>query len=101
MTEPAAFVARQVQIVRRNVDVHRTARPGFEQLVVNGADPAADRQRPDTEPDMDEWVEFNRKYSEMWPVITQRKDPLPEAEARDGEPGKRDKYFSEAAGSGD
>ena len=50
---------------------------------------------------MDKWVEFNRKYSEAWPVITQRKDPLPEAEARDGETGKLDKYFSEVAGSGD
>jgi ferredoxin len=50
---------------------------------------------------MAEWVEFNRKYSVQWPVITQRKDPLPEAEARDGETGKRDKYFSEAPGSGD
>lgn len=60
----------------------------------------ADAIRPDTEPDMDEWVSFNRKYSEMWPVITVRKDPLPEAEARDGEKGKREKYFSEAPGEG-
>ena len=61
----------------------------------------ADAIRPDTEPDTEKWVEFNRKYSEAWPVITQRKDPLPEAEERDGETGKLDKYFSEAAGSGD
>lgn len=61
----------------------------------------ADAIRPDTEPAMEKWVEFNRKYSEMWPVITERKDPLPDAEARDGEPGKLEKYFSEAAGTGD
>jgi len=61
----------------------------------------ADAIRPDTEPAMEEWVEFNRKYSEMWPVITQRKDPLPEAEERDGETGKLAKYFSETAGAGD
>ena len=30
----------------------------------------------------------------------QRKDPLPEAEARDGETGKLEKYFSEAPGEG-
>ena len=36
----------------------------------------------------------------MWPVIITKKDPLPDAEARDGEPGKLDKYFSEAAGEG-
>ena len=60
----------------------------------------ADAIRPDTEPKMEEWVEFNRKYSEMWPVITQRRDPLPEAEDRDGETGKLEKYFSEAPGDG-
>jgi len=49
---------------------------------------------------MDEWVEFNRKYSEQWPVIITKKDPLPDAEARDGETGKREKYFSEAPGEG-
>ena len=48
----------------------------------------ADAIRPDTEPDMEKWVEFNRKYSEIWPVIITQKDPLPEAEERDGEIGK-------------
>ncbi len=52
----------------------------------------ADAIRPDTEAGMEEWVEFNRKYSELWPVIVERKDPLPEAEDRDGEEGKREKY---------
>jgi len=56
--------------------------------------------RPDTEPDMEKWVEFNRKYSEAWPVIITKKDPLPEAEERDGETGKLEKYFSEAPGEG-
>ena len=50
---------------------------------------------------MEPWVEFNRKYSEQWPVLTQRRDPLPEATERDGEAGKMDKYFSEAPGAGD
>ena len=51
-------------------------------------------------PNVAEWVEFNRKYSEMWPVIVTKKDPLPEAAERDGELDKRSKYFSEAAGPG-
>ena len=59
-----------------------------------------DAIRPDTEPNMENWVEFNRKYSEMWPVLVTRRDPLPEAEARDGEAGKMEKYFSEAARRG-
>ena len=33
-------------------------------------------------------------------VIVTKKDPLPEAEDRDGESGKLDKYFSEAPGEG-
>ena len=52
-----------------------------------------------TEPDMEHWVEFNRKYSEMWPVIITKKDPLPEAEKYDGMPGKLD-MFKEGAGEG-
>ena len=48
----------------------------------------ADAIRPDTEPDTEKWVEFNRKYSEMWPVLVTRRDPLPEAEEMDGKPGK-------------
>ena len=53
----------------------------------------ADAIRPDTEPDMERWVEFNRKYSELWPVIITQKDPLPEAEERDGETGKLENTF--------
>jgi ferredoxin len=49
---------------------------------------------------MERWVEFNRKYSEMWPVLVTKRDPLPEAETRDGEAGKLEKYFTEAPGRG-
>ena len=48
---------------------------------------------------MAKWVEFNRKYAERWPVITQKKDALPGADDMDGKPGKMD-LFSEAAGPG-
>ncbi len=56
---------------------------------------------PDTEPGMDKWVELNAKYAKIWPNITSKKDPLPEAEKYDGEPDKLDKYFSEEPGEGD
>ena len=59
----------------------------------------ADAIRPDTEPDMEKWVEFNRKYSELWPVIITKKDPLPNADEMDGKEGKME-LFSEAAGEG-
>ncbi len=60
----------------------------------------ADAIRPDTEPDAEKWVELNRKYAEQWPVIVEKKDPLPDAEAHDGEPGKLEKYFSPNPGPG-
>jgi ferredoxin len=48
---------------------------------------------------MEKWVEFNRKYSEMWPVIVTKKDPLPDADENDGKSGKME-MFSEASGEG-
>ena len=58
----------------------------------------ADAIRPDTEPGTESWVEFNRKYSEMWPVIITKQGPLPDVEERDGE--LQAEYFSEAPGEG-
>lgn len=61
----------------------------------------ADAIRPDTETGMEKWVTFNTKYAAEWPVITIKKDPLPNADERDGEEGKMEKYFSEKPGDGD
>ena len=61
----------------------------------------ADAIRPDTESGLDQWLEINKKYSEAWPNITQKKDPLPDAEKHDGESDKYKNYFSEAPGEGD
>lgn len=47
------------------------------------------------------WVEINHKYSLEWPVITQQKDPLPDAETWDGVENKLENYFSEMPGEGD
>ena len=52
-----------------------------------------DAIRPDTDPDMVPWVEFNRSYSEQWPVILERKDPLPDATEQDGKPGKLEQCY--------
>ena len=61
----------------------------------------ADAIRPDTEPDMEPWVEFNRKYAEQWPVITRKKEPMPGYADMDGVAGKLEKYFSPNPGEGD
>ena len=42
-----------------------------------------------------EWIEINRKYSEKWPVITLKKDPLPDADKYDGEKNKFKKYIED------
>ncbi|MBU2935410.1 MULTISPECIES: ferredoxin FdxA [Pacificibacter] len=60
----------------------------------------ADAIRPDTEPAMEKWVEFNRKYSEAWPVILSKKDPMPGYEEKDGQENKLETDFSEAPGEG-
>ena len=55
---------------------------------------------PDTEPEAEKWLETNRKYSELWPVITQQKDPLPTADEFKDVKDKM-QYFSESPGEGD
>lgn len=61
----------------------------------------AEAIKPDTESGLDEWLALNTKFASMWPNLTERRDPLPEAKEKDGEDGKLAKYFSEAAGEGD
>lgn len=55
----------------------------------------ADAIRADTEEGMEAWVAFNEKYSKVWPVITEAKEPLPCADEMDGQPDKLDSHFSE------
>ena len=52
-----------------------------------------DAIEPDTNEGAKDWVNFNKKYSELWPVITKRKDPLPDHELHTNEPDKINKYF--------
>ena len=61
----------------------------------------ADAIRPDTEPGMEDWVDLNRKYSEAWPVLTVKLDPMPEADKYDGVENKLATVFSEKPGKGD
>lgn len=60
----------------------------------------ADAISPDTEPGLEKWLEVNAKFAGIWPVITVKRDPLPDAEKYDGESEKFEKYFSEAPGEG-
>ena len=49
---------------------------------------------PDTEPGLEKWIEINAEYSEKWPNITEKKDPLPTAEEFDGKENKFEEHFS-------
>ena len=50
----------------------------------------------DTEPGSEKWLEINNtKYSEIWPNITERKDPPTDHEKYTNEKNKYEKYFKE------
>jgi hypothetical protein len=59
-----------------------------------------DAIKPDTEPNLDKWLELNRQYSESWPNITTKKAAPPDADAFVAEPDKFTKYFSPNPGEG-
>lgn len=56
---------------------------------------------PDTDSGADQWLEFNRSWSESWPNITRRKDPPADADSYKGMDGKMDRFFSDKPGTGD
>ena len=50
---------------------------------------------PDTLSNIDQWVELNKKYSEIWPNISAKKDPPTDHEKYKNEENKFEKYFKE------
>ena len=56
---------------------------------------------PDTEDGAEKWLELNTKYSEIWPNITIKKDPMLDAEEMKDKKGKIDTDFSAESGEGD
>ena len=50
---------------------------------------------PDTESGSEKWLELNNKYSEIWPNINKKKDPLKDQEKYRNEENKFEKYFKE------
>ncbi len=49
--------------------------------------------KPDTEPGAEEWVEFNRKFSEEWPNITRKGEAPADAEKWADVPNKFPDHF--------
>ncbi|MER2268205.1 ferredoxin FdxA [Methylobacterium oxalidis] len=57
----------------------------------------ADAIKADTEPGLEGWIALNAKYAALWPNISEKTEPDPEAAAFDGRLGK----LAEAFGTGD
>jgi ferredoxin len=53
---------------------------------------------PESDDETGEWLEHNRTYSQQWPNITQKKDPLPDADQWAGKPGKKAEFTPEPGG---
>jgi ferredoxin len=56
--------------------------------------------KPDTEPELEEFLKLNADFAKIWPNITAKKDPPEDAKEWDDKPDKM-KYFSPKGGTGD
>ena len=55
---------------------------------------------PDTDDGAEQWVEMNRKYSELWPNITRKGDSPPDGDDWREVTEKFSQHFSESPGKG-
>jgi ferredoxin len=55
----------------------------------------------DIDPKAEKYLELNREYSELWPVITRQKEPMPTADAFKDKKNKLEEDFSAEPGEGD
>jgi len=53
---------------------------------------------PDTEPNLDKWLELNREYGSSWPNITRKGETPPDAEEWNGKPGKEAQFSAKPGG---
>ena len=61
----------------------------------------AEAIKPDTEPELEQWLKINADFAKTWPNITQKRDGPPDGKSFDGVPGKYEKFFNPAPGQGD
>jgi ferredoxin len=59
-----------------------------------------DAIKPDTEPGLEKWLEINAKYAQVWPNITIKREPPPDAKDWEGKPDKGN-WLSLNPGTGD
>ncbi len=61
----------------------------------------AEAIKPDTEDNLEKWLELNKEYSEIWPNITIKKDAPTDADNFLNTDDKYEMYFDKNAGEGD
>jgi ferredoxin len=49
---------------------------------------------PDSAPDAGQWIEVNRRYSQLWPSVTRKREPPADADQWKGMPNKFGRFFS-------
>ena len=54
-----------------------------------------DAIEPDTNQGAEKWLDINKKYSEIWPNIPEKKEPPADNEKFKNEENKFEKYFKE------
>jgi ferredoxin len=59
-----------------------------------------DAIKPDTEPGLEKWLDINTKYALVWPNITVKREPPPDAKDWEAKPDKAN-LFSPNPGTGD
>ena len=59
-----------------------------------------DAIKPDTEPGIEKWLEINAQYAQVWPNITIKREPPPDAKDWEGKPDKAT-WLSPNPGTGD
>jgi len=57
--------------------------------------------KPDTEPGLEKFLKLNADFSKVWPNITVKKEPPPDAKQWEDVPNKLETEFSSNPGGGD
>jgi ferredoxin len=57
--------------------------------------------KPDTEPGLENFLKVNADFAKIWPNITAKKDPPPDAKEWEDVPNKFEAQFSPNPGTGD
>ena len=61
----------------------------------------ADAIKPDSEPDLEKWLEVNRDFADKWHQNTSKREAPSDADAFKDVANKFEQYFDPAPGSGD